>query len=73
MAKVKSRSVPVILINTTKQNVWLCQPLLPAKLYITEYHPIEHKADMEVKGDDVNISFLPAVPNTIRVQVEQVE
>ena len=28
---------------------------------------------MEVKGDDVNISFLPVVPNTIRVQVEQVE
>ena len=30
-------------------------------------------ADMEVKGDDVNISFLPVVPNTIRVQVEHVE
>ena len=28
---------------------------------------------MEVKGDDVNISFLPLVPNTIRVQLEQVE
>ena len=28
---------------------------------------------MEVKGDDVKISFLPVVPNTIRVQVEQVE
>ena len=28
---------------------------------------------MEVKGDDVNISFLPVVPDTIRVQVEQVE
>ena len=28
---------------------------------------------MEVKGDDVNIWFLPVVPNTIRVQVEQVE
>ena len=28
---------------------------------------------MEIKGDDVNISFLPVVPNTIRVQLEQVE
>ena len=28
---------------------------------------------MEIKGDDVNISFLPVVPNTIRVQSEQVE
>ena len=28
---------------------------------------------MEVKGDDANISFLPVIPNTIRVQVDQVE
>ena len=59
VVKVKSRSVLVILINTTKQNVWLW--------------PVEHRAEMEVKGDVVNISFLPVVPNTIRVQVEQVE
>ena len=73
VAKVKSRSVPVILINTTKQNVWLWQPLLAAELYDVEYHPIEHQADMGVKGDAVNISFLPVVPNIIRVQVDQVE
>ena len=73
VAKVKSRSMPVILINSTKQNVWLWQPLLAAELYHVEYHPIEHQADIEVKGDVANISFLPVVPNTIRVQVEQVE
>ena len=28
---------------------------------------------MEMKGDDVDISFLPVVPDTIRVQLEQVE
>ena len=28
---------------------------------------------MEIKGENVNISFLPVVPNTIRVQAEQVE
>ena len=73
VAKVKSRFMTVILIKTTKQNVWLWQPLLAAELYNAEYHPIEHWADKEVKGDVVNISFLPVVPNTIRVQVEQVE
>ena len=73
VAKVKSRYMPVILINTTRQNVWLWQRLLAAELYTVEYHPVEHRADMEVKGDEVNISFLPVVPNTIRVQVEQVE
>ena len=34
---------------------------------------MEHRANMELKGDDVDISFLPVVPNTIRVQSEQVE
>ena len=73
VATVKSRSVPVILIDTTKQNVWLQQPLLAAELYIAEYHPVEHWADIEVQGDVANVSFLPVVPDTIRVQVEQVE
>ena len=73
VATVKSRSVPVILINTTKQNVWLQQPLLAAELYTVEYHPVEHRADIEVEGDVANVSFLHMVPNTIRVQVEQAE
>ena len=73
VATVKSRSVPVILINTTKQNVWLWQPLLAAELYTVEYHPVEHWVDIEVEGDVANVSFLPVVPNTIGVQAEQVE
>ena len=73
MAKVKSRSLPVVLINTNKQNVWLWQPLLAAELYTVEYHPAEHQADIEVKGDVAKVSFLPVVPDTISFQVEQVE
>ena len=46
VATVKSRSMPVILINTTKQNVWLWQLLLAAELYTVEYHPIEHRVDI---------------------------
>ena len=34
---------------------------------------MEHQADMEVQGDVANVSFLPVVPNTIRVQAGQVE
>ena len=70
---MKSRSVPVILINTTKQNVWLQPPLLAAELYTVEYHPVEHWADIEVERDVANVSFLPVVPDAIRVQVGQVE
>ena len=73
VATVKSRSVPMVLINTTKQNVWLLQPLLAAELYTVEYHPVEHQVDIEVEGNVAKVSFLPVVPNTIRVQVEQVE
>ena len=73
VAKVKAKSMPVILINTTKQNIWLQQPLLPAELYTVENHPVEHRADMEINGENVNVLFLPVVPDTIRVQAEQVE
>ena len=55
VATVKSRSVPVILINTTKQNVWLWQPLLAAELYTAEYYPVEHQADIKVEGDVANV------------------
>ena len=65
--------VPIILISTTKQNIWLWQPLLATKLHTVEYHQVEHRVNMEMKGDDVGISFLPVVPDTIRVQSEQVE
>ena len=73
VATVKSRSMPVILINTNKQNVWLWQPLMATELYTVEYHPIEHQVDIEVEGEVANVSFLPVVPDTIRVQVGQVE
>ena len=46
---------------------------MAAELHTVEYHLVEHRADMEIKGDDINISFLPVVPNTLRAQSEQVE
>ena len=66
--------MPITLINTTKQNVWIWQPLLAAELFITDQiDEIEHRASMERKGDNNNISFSPVAPNTIRVKLEQVE
>ena len=35
----KAGQVAVILINTTKGNIWICQPLLAAKIYEVELHP----------------------------------
>ena len=74
VATTKARSVPIILINTTKQNVWLQQPLLATELFIADnIDEIEHRASMQRKGDNINISFSRVAPNNIRVKLEQVE
>ena len=63
----------VILVNTTKQNVWIWQPLLAMELFnMDQIEEIEHKASMERQGD-INISFSPVAPNSIRVKSDQVE
>ena len=74
MATTKARSVPVILVNTKRQTVWIQQPLLAAELFSTnQIEEIEHRADMERQGDNIQISFSPVAPNSIRVRSEQVE
>ena len=66
-ATTKARSVPVILINTTKQNVWIWQPSLATELFIMDQiDKMEYRASKERKGDNnINISFSPVTPNTI--------
>ena len=74
MATTKARSVPVILANTNRQNVWIWQPLLVAELFGTDQvEEIEHRADMEREGDNIRISFSPVAPDSIRVRSEQDE
>ena len=74
MSTTKARSVPVILVNTNRQNVWIWQPLLAAKLFGTDQaKEIEHRADMERQGDNIQISFSPVAPDSIRVRSEQVK
>ena len=74
VATTKARSVPVILINITKQNVWIQQPLLAMELFnVDQIDEIEHRASMERQGDNINISFSPVAPYSIRVKSEQVE
>ena len=72
VATTKARSVPVILINTTKQNVWIQQPLLAMELFSADQiDKIEHRSSMERQGDNIHISFTPVAPNSIRVRSEQ--
>ena len=70
----KARSVPVILVNTNRQNVWIQQPLLAAELFSADQvEEIEQRANMERQGDNIQISFSPVAPDPIRVRTEQVE
>ena len=74
VATTKAGSVPVILVNNNRQNVWIWQPLLATELFSTDQvEEIEHRADMERQGDNIQISFSPVAPNSIRVRSEQVE
>ena len=60
--------MPVILVNTTKQNVQIWQPLLAMELFSADQiEEIEHRASMERQGDNMHISFSPVAPNSIRV------
>ena len=74
VATTKARSVPVILVNTTKQNVWIQQPLLAVELFSMDLiDEIEHRASIGRQGDNIHISFSPVAPDSIRVRSEQVE
>ena len=74
VATSKARSVPVILVNTTKQNVWIWQPLLAMELFsMDQIDEIEHRACMERQGDNIHISFSPVAPDSIKVRSGQVE
>ena len=74
LATTKARSVPVILVNTNRQNVWIQQPLLATELFSTnQVEEIEHRSNMEREGDNIQISFSPVAPDSIRVRSEQME
>ena len=69
----KTMTLPVIIINSNRYNVWVRQPLLAAKLYDSECNKIEYRATMDQKGDNVSIGFQPVPPQLIYTNSCQVE
>ena len=59
----KARKVPVILINTTDQNIWVKQPLLAAELFEVEVEPQQCHTEFNHEGDEITVSFLLAPPH----------
>ena len=73
MAIPKTRSIPVIIINTNRYNVWIRQPLLAAKLFDAECDEIEYIANMNQDGDNILMGFQPFPPQLINTNSCQVE
>ena len=69
----KARSIPVILINTNRYNVWIRQPLLAAELFNAECDEIEYRANMNWDGNNITVGFQPVPPQLINTNSCQVE
>ena len=59
MATQKARTIPMIIINTNRYNVWVRQPLLAAKLFDVEYNEIEYRVTMDWEADTISVGFQP--------------
>ena len=73
MATLKARSIPVILINTNRYNVWIRQPLLVAKLFDVECDEIEYRVNMSQDDNNILVGFQPVPPQLIYTSSCQVE
>ena len=71
----KAGQLVVILINTTSRNIWICQPLLAAKIYEVELHPWQYKSILYRDGNTIKVGFQPIVPPEVEggLQTNQVE
>ena len=65
----KASRVPVILINTTDQNIWVRQTLLVAELFQAEVEPQQYHTEFNHEGNEITISFLLAHPHEGQEQV----
>ena len=69
----KARTLPVIIINTNRYNVWIRQPLLAVKLFDGECYEIEYRATMNWEGDNISLGLQPLPPQLIDTNSSQVE
>ena len=65
MAILKARTIPVIIINTNRYNVWIREPLLAAELFDVECDEIEYKANMYWVDNNISVGFQPVPPQLL--------
>ena len=71
----KAGQVAVIIINTTSEKIWICQPLLAAKIFQVELHPWQYKSILHRGGNTIKVGFQPIVITEVKgsLQTNQVE
>ena len=67
MAIPKARTIPVIIINTNRYNVWIRQPLL------AECDEIKYRVDINWEGNNISVGFQPVPPQLIDTNSSLVE
>ena len=73
MAIPKAMTIPMIIINTNRYNVWIRQLLLAAELFDAECNEIEYRPTMDWEGNNISIGFQPVPPHLIDTNSCQVE
>ena len=73
MAIPEARTIPIIIINTNRFNVWVRQPLIAAKLDDVEYNMLKYKTTIDWEGQNIKIGFQPVPPQLIDINSCQVE
>ena len=71
----KAGQVAVILINTTSRNIWICQPLLAAKIFEVELHPWQYKSILHREGNTIKVGLQPIITPEVKggLQTNEVE
>ena len=74
-ATSKAGQVVVTINNTTTRNIWMCQPLLAAKIFEVELHPWQYKSILHREDNTIKVCFQPIVPPEVEggLQTNQVE
>ena len=62
MVTPKAKSIPVLLINTNRYNVWIRQPLLAAKLFDAQCDEIKYRVNISRDDNNILIGFQPVSP-----------
>ena len=71
----KVGQVTVILINTMNRNIWICQPILAAKIYELQLHPWQYQSMLHREGNTIKVGFQLVIPPEVEqnLQTNQVE